>query len=285
VDVRDKGVWMQAQLDQQSDYFGAIRQLVEEGKLYLSSGSVEHLVQINARTRHVDVWPIIEGSLTPTPANLLADIPVKTFRAAVPSLPTDLADDATITHRAVTSLYERSYEDIYGDIMALINPPPLFGDMPQTYNTIDALFADHVIICRYDSDGDDSYWDIPYTLDADLEPVLDEGNAVLVDKGYVPATARSAELPLTIAATDTLRHVAALTVRTKDYGERRYREGRMLSASNLKTISETADGLEMHARTLRDLHQRASGEAEDAARAAYYADPDARRLQIAVLDL
>jgi hypothetical protein len=41
----------------------------------------------------------------------------------------------------------------------------------------------------------------------------------------------------------------------------------------------------MHAKTLRDLHQRAKGEAEDAARAAYYADPAARRMQIAVLDL
>ncbi|HEY8293179.1 MAG TPA: hypothetical protein VIG44_11855, partial [Thermomicrobiales bacterium] len=104
-------------------------------------------------------------------------------------------------------------------------------------------------------------------------------------KGYVPATARSAELPIAVAATATIRHVAALTVRTKDYGERRYREGRMLSATNLKTISDTADGLEMHAKTLRDLHQRAKGEAEDAARAAYYADPAARRMQIAVLDL
>jgi hypothetical protein len=59
----------------------------------------------------------------------------------------------------------------------------------------------------------------------------------------------------------------------------------MLSRANLKTISDAADGLEAHAAALRDLHNRAKGEADDAARAAVFADPVTLRARLKLLEL
>ena len=65
------GLWVQAQLDASSSYFDSIKELVEAGKLYASSGAMPHLVQ-RAKTGELTRWPWVELSLTPTPANLYA---------------------------------------------------------------------------------------------------------------------------------------------------------------------------------------------------------------------
>lgn len=72
--VKDKGVWVTAQLDKSHKYFKDIETLVDEGKLYFSSGSVDHLVQVNRKSGEIEVWPWIEQSLTPTPANLFGTL-------------------------------------------------------------------------------------------------------------------------------------------------------------------------------------------------------------------
>ncbi len=69
----DAGTWTQVQLDRQSEYFDAITQLVKAGKLYFSSGAMAHLVQ-RKKSGEITRWPWIELSLTPTPANLLAEL-------------------------------------------------------------------------------------------------------------------------------------------------------------------------------------------------------------------
>ncbi len=74
VEARDKGLWMQAQLDAASEYHAEIAALVAEGALGASSGSVAHLVQRSAKTGEIKRWPVIEGSLTPTPANPQATV-------------------------------------------------------------------------------------------------------------------------------------------------------------------------------------------------------------------
>ncbi len=61
------GLWAEAQLDLRHRYVQAVYRLVEQGVLAWSSGSLPHLVERQgdgAITR----WPLIEGSLTPTPA-------------------------------------------------------------------------------------------------------------------------------------------------------------------------------------------------------------------------
>lgn len=68
VEPTDKGLWMQAQLDKKHAYYEQIRDLVADG-LGLSSGSVDHLTDIDAKSGEIKAWPLIEGSLTPTPAN------------------------------------------------------------------------------------------------------------------------------------------------------------------------------------------------------------------------
>jgi HK97 family phage major capsid protein len=61
------GLWAEAQLDLRKRYVRAVLRLVEQGALGWSSGSLPHLVEV-AADGAIRRWPIIEGSLTPTPA-------------------------------------------------------------------------------------------------------------------------------------------------------------------------------------------------------------------------
>jgi HK97 family phage major capsid protein len=65
--VDDTGVWAEAQLDLRQRYAQVVQRLVERGVLGWSSGSLPHLVEV-AKDGRIVRWPIIEGSLTPTPA-------------------------------------------------------------------------------------------------------------------------------------------------------------------------------------------------------------------------
>lgn len=61
------GLWAEAQLDLHHDYAKAVLDLVQRGALGWSSGSLSHLVQ-RQPDGHITRWPLVEGSLTPTPA-------------------------------------------------------------------------------------------------------------------------------------------------------------------------------------------------------------------------
>ncbi len=61
------GLWAEAQLDLRKRYVRAVRQLVDQGALSWSSGSLPHLVEVGEGGR-IKRWPIVEGSLTPSPA-------------------------------------------------------------------------------------------------------------------------------------------------------------------------------------------------------------------------
>jgi hypothetical protein len=313
LEVRDAGVWMQAQLDKGNEYFEAIREMVKAGKLFLSSGSVEHLVQVDARSGEMLRWPIVEGSLTPTPANLYATVAARSaqehFEAAGLPVAETLAllddapaDDTPAVRDAAmdgddgddgdVGTDERSFEDICSDLDRLLNP--LYA---SAYTQRLDTFPTHVLVKRYDysyggdgylplNDPDDgcTYWDIPYSIGADQEPVLGTPAQVERNESFTPV-ARAADLPIGFDAQLVIRHVSAFADSTEGYGERRFREGRMLSASNLQTISDAADGLEEHAKKLRDLHAKASARKEDAARAAAFSDPETVRLRIKLLEL
>lgn len=66
VTVTDDGLWVEAQLNRHKRYVNEIIRLVEEGVLGWSSGSIGHLVEREGKT--IKRWPIVEFSLTPTPA-------------------------------------------------------------------------------------------------------------------------------------------------------------------------------------------------------------------------
>lgn len=70
----EAGLWMRAQLDAHNEYYDAIKELIKQGKLGLSSGSMRHLVEVAPKSGEILRWPLIEGSLTPTPANPLAEV-------------------------------------------------------------------------------------------------------------------------------------------------------------------------------------------------------------------
>ena len=83
--VTDEGIWIDAQLNRAHRYWSVVKELVGKQKLYFSSGSVKHLVQI-ASNGAIKRWPWTEQSLTPTPANPYAVVGVKRAEAAVKSL-------------------------------------------------------------------------------------------------------------------------------------------------------------------------------------------------------
>ncbi len=60
------GLWIEAELARSNEYTAYIMALAEKGVLGWSSGSVSHLVERSGKT--IKSWPIIEFSLTPTPA-------------------------------------------------------------------------------------------------------------------------------------------------------------------------------------------------------------------------
>lgn len=61
------GLWAEAQLDMHKRYVQEIMALVNKGALGWSSGSIAHLVE-RLDDGQIKRWPIVEGSLTPSPA-------------------------------------------------------------------------------------------------------------------------------------------------------------------------------------------------------------------------
>ncbi len=61
------GLWCEGQLDRHNRYVRAVQQLVAKGALGWSSGSLPHLV-IKSADGEIVRWPVIEGSVTPVPA-------------------------------------------------------------------------------------------------------------------------------------------------------------------------------------------------------------------------
>lgn len=64
------GVWVEAELELRDAYEKAIYEMAEKGKLGWSSGSAPHMVERTkvGKSFHLKSWPIVEASLTPTPA-------------------------------------------------------------------------------------------------------------------------------------------------------------------------------------------------------------------------
>lgn len=83
------GLWAEAQLDLHKRYVRAVQRLVEQGVLGWSSGSLPHLVEVSDEGR-IKRWPIVEGSLTPTPAEPRHTC-VRTLKSAYKALGLDMS--------------------------------------------------------------------------------------------------------------------------------------------------------------------------------------------------
>lgn len=93
LESRDKGLWMEAQIDKRNQYFNDIAALVKAGKLGLSSAAMAHLVEIDQRSGEILRWPLIEGTTTPTESNLLATIDLHTFKSHYRAAGIDISAD------------------------------------------------------------------------------------------------------------------------------------------------------------------------------------------------
>lgn len=64
--IDEVGIWVEAQLDRSKRYVEQVLKLIEMGIIGFSSGTVGHLMAREGKT--IKRWPIVEFSLTPTPA-------------------------------------------------------------------------------------------------------------------------------------------------------------------------------------------------------------------------
>jgi hypothetical protein len=72
--VKEKdGWWAPLWLDRSNRYFAQLDALIRAGKMFGSSGSMGHLVR-KAHDGEILVWPHVEQTLTPTPANIFSRI-------------------------------------------------------------------------------------------------------------------------------------------------------------------------------------------------------------------
>lgn len=99
--VTDAGVWMEAQLALRDEYERSIYDLIEAGKMGLSSGAVGHLVEREKTSKAYKItrWEIGEASITPTPAEPKTSvIPLKSLfpdeDEQAPETEPDASDDA-----------------------------------------------------------------------------------------------------------------------------------------------------------------------------------------------
>lgn len=81
--VDEVGVWAETVLDTRDKYLAKIYEMVEKGILGWSSGSASHLVEKKKSAGgfvEITAWPIVEASLTHTPANPYSTaVPLKSF--------------------------------------------------------------------------------------------------------------------------------------------------------------------------------------------------------------
>lgn len=69
IEVDDVGIWVKGHLNRRNRYAQMVKKLLDEGALGWSSGSVQHLAKRSRTVKgQIDVWPIVEFSLTPVPA-------------------------------------------------------------------------------------------------------------------------------------------------------------------------------------------------------------------------
>jgi len=95
-EIDDDGLWIEAELSRHSEYLAAILGLVEKGALGWSSGTIGQLAMREGKS--IKRWPIVELSLTPTPAEprTLGVEQLKALADIVPALETLTAEPPAV---------------------------------------------------------------------------------------------------------------------------------------------------------------------------------------------
>lgn len=140
--VKEKdGWWADFWLNRQSTYFAQIDKLLQAGKMFGSSGSAINLVKV-AADGEILVWPHLEQTLTPTPANRLARVTaqkaVADFQSAGieldPAVRGLLADLDGLTTDLASNLSLRGERDLRND-----GGDPAMARLDATLNQLDEV--------------------------------------------------------------------------------------------------------------------------------------------------
>lgn len=83
---QERGLWVQSQIDRRNQYADMLEELLGKNVLGYSSGAQDSAAKIDPATGHIERWPIVEMTLTPTPANPYAVIFAKTLRTSLRDL-------------------------------------------------------------------------------------------------------------------------------------------------------------------------------------------------------
>jgi hypothetical protein len=128
----DEGWWSTIWLDRSHQYWSQVDALLRGGKVYGSSGSLPSFVKTDRKTGEILVWPFIEQTLTPTPANPYARIvPAKAlahFDAANLILPPSVRDllsdpnsqQADLRPDLATAVDAATRQRLSGDLASLL---------------------------------------------------------------------------------------------------------------------------------------------------------------------
>jgi hypothetical protein len=87
-ELEDEGWWSTVWLNRSHQYWAQVDALLRSGKVFGSSGALPHFVRKDHKTGEILVWPYIEQTLTPTPAN--------PFARVIPAKALDHFDEAGI---------------------------------------------------------------------------------------------------------------------------------------------------------------------------------------------
>lgn len=153
----DAGHWVKVQLDKRNRYFERISQMVADEALSFSSGAIPHLVQAR-KDGHIERWPWVELSLTPTPANPLASVysvkaadaieHLAAVKAAIPSSLKEAIDESLDASLAGLS-YADHADRVLADMQALVTRTQEIADLrAKAKRRLSAATRDRLTVVR-----------------------------------------------------------------------------------------------------------------------------------------
>lgn len=203
--ARDEiGLLIEAELERHTRYIELVRALAERDALGMSTGAVAHLVKREGRV--IKTWPIVEVSLTPTPAEpktlgveLAREIARKSG-ASIPEAERDEAEDAAReAELRVNDEARKTKEEGLIMIATQINEIKTLGDFIRAVKTGEAKALSMTT-------GALGGYLVPDTLVADLLRMASEDSIVLPRAFVVrtSGTVRQPTIDVSKGGTDTL---------------------------------------------------------------------------------
>lgn len=196
MEVDDWGLWVEAEIERHREYVKEVEQLAEAGVLGWSSGSAGHMVrrEVGGGKSLIKSWPILEFSLTPTPAEprTLGVKEVRAMRRAVKALAekqdgkaVTLEEQSDAAEEAIEAALRLAFPESAWAMTDAERVDAMFMgedcEEPALYIYPDAAVAQVGI----------AYWQIPYTIEGAQVSVADRSQWQMVDLNWQPAPTRS----------------------------------------------------------------------------------------------